>query len=114
MILRSEAEQHRTGPVLRFNTVASEPARPGRARLGMTLEPLLCSTALDRADVSWNTSSEVSLDGARNLDGARDGDVDDLLLEDAPRHRDRDAGCTRTKSRPYITFLDAFCTGNGP
>jgi len=28
------------------------PARPGRARLGMTLEPLLGSTALYRADVS--------------------------------------------------------------
>ena len=37
------------------------PTRPGRARLGMTLEPLLGSTALYRADVSWNTSSLLSL-----------------------------------------------------
>ena len=36
------------------------PARPGRAHLGTTLEPLLGSTAPDRADVSWNTSSELS------------------------------------------------------
>ena len=40
------------------------PARPGRARLGMTLEPLLGSTALHRADVSWNTSSEPNEGGA--------------------------------------------------
>ena len=32
-----------------------------RARLGMTLEPLLGSTAPNRADVSWNTSSELSV-----------------------------------------------------
>ena len=36
------------------------PARPGRTRLGMTLEPLLGSAALDRADDPWNTSSDVS------------------------------------------------------
>ena len=41
------------------------PARPGRAGLGMTLEPLLGFTALDRADVSWNTSSELSTPAAR-------------------------------------------------
>ena len=35
-------------------------ARQGRARLRMTLEPLLGSAALYRADVSWNTSSELS------------------------------------------------------
>ena len=35
------------------------PARPGRARLGMTLEPLLGSTALYRADTSWDTSSRL-------------------------------------------------------
>ena len=34
--------------------------QPGRARLGMTLELLLGSTALDRADVSRNTSSGLS------------------------------------------------------
>ena len=31
------------------------PARPGRARLGMTLEPLLCSTALYRAEYMIGT-----------------------------------------------------------
>ena len=36
----------------------------GRARLGMTLKPLLDSTALYREDVSWNTSSEL---GVRTL-----------------------------------------------
>ena len=35
------------------------PARPGQAHLGMTLEPLLGFTALHRADISWNTSSEL-------------------------------------------------------
>ena len=37
------------------------------ARLGMTLEPLLGSTALNRADVSWNTSSGLSGYGAKSL-----------------------------------------------
>ena len=36
-------------------------------RLGMTLEPLLGSTALNRADVSWNTSSGLSGYGAKSL-----------------------------------------------
>ena len=41
---------------------SSGPLRaPGRARLGMTLEPLLGSTALYRA-VSWNAASELSVD----------------------------------------------------
>ena len=36
------------------------PARTGRARFGMKLEPMLGSTALYREDVCWNTSSELS------------------------------------------------------
>ena len=57
------------------------PARPRRARLGMTLEPLLGSTALYRADVSWNTSSELSGQEARNLlEGrAANGGLEDPL-----------------------------------
>jgi len=34
----------------------------------MTLEPLLGSTALYRADVSWNTSSELRFARKRDLD----------------------------------------------
>ena len=40
---------------------------PGRARLGMTLEPLIGSTALYREDVSWNTSSELRVREGRLL-----------------------------------------------
>ena len=41
--------------------VSMRPARRGRSRLRMTLEPLLGSTALSRADVSRKTSSELSV-----------------------------------------------------
>ena len=56
------------------------PARPGRARLGMMLEPLLGSTALYRADVSWNTSSELS--DMESCYGPDLEDDDDVLRED--------------------------------
>ena len=46
-------------------------AGPGRARLGMTLEPLLGSTALYRAEVSWKyiigTQWVLGLRGMRAL-----------------------------------------------
>ena len=49
----------RIGPGLKYNKV--EPSVTEATRLGMRFEPLLGSTALHRVDVSWNTSSELSL-----------------------------------------------------
>ena len=43
------------------------PARLGRTRLGMTLDPLLGSTAQCRAEVCWNRSLSARQSGVRTL-----------------------------------------------
>jgi len=56
------------------------------------------------------------LRGGANLDGARDGDVDNLLLEDDPRHRDRllvhDLSETHTVSRQHTRYTHGLASAH--
>jgi hypothetical protein len=50
-------------------TVDKPVYKPGRGHPGMMLRPLLGSTALHRADVSWHTSSELNPAGTQQRSG---------------------------------------------
>ena len=81
-----------------------------RARLGMTLEPLLGSTALYRADVSGNTSSELSSGAHRNEEHRRRGGLGrDLGMR--PHHEPEDSRCKLLTLQLYRAAVT--CSGGG-